>query len=366
MEAQFIALLGRADEPTDGVADYCGFLAQAFLRRNVALRTERVPWAESGWRQALRWVAEESAQWKDTRVLLQYTALSWSRRGFPFGALRVLRLLRSQGVGCTVVFHDGATVRGPRMRDRLRHAAQTWTSRQMLQTATRSVFTSPPGTLDWLPAGRPRSAFIPIGANIPECRAHRMFDAGRRPKTVAVFSVTGGAAQTREVEDIALAVRHAAQHAGPIRLEVFGRGAPEAGEALAEALRGARVELQVRGVIPAEEITRTLVASDVSLCVRGVTTSNRGTSIAGIACGVPVVGYGQSGSDPAIDAAGVHLAPWHEPAALANALVEVLTDAGLWQQLHERSLQAQKRYFSWDAVAGRYLALHEGNGDEPA
>src|ERR1700722_16359087 len=117
MEAQFIALLGKTDEPTDGVADYCGFLAQAFLRRNIALRIERVPWAESGWPDAMRWLARESTQWKDGRVLLQYTALSWSRRGFPFGALRVLRSLQKNGVRCTVVFHDAAAVRGPRMRD---------------------------------------------------------------------------------------------------------------------------------------------------------------------------------------------------------------------------------------------------------
>jgi len=366
MEARYIALLGRADEPTDGVSDYCGFLAQAFLRRNVAMRIERVPWAERGWPDALRWLARESAQWKDGRVLLQYTALSWSRRGFPFGALRVLRLLRERGVPCTVVFHDGAAFRGPRMRDGLRRAAQTWTLRRLLQQASRSVLTTPPGTVDWLPAGESRAAFIPIGANIPECRSRRVFDADRQPKTVAVFSVTGGAAQMREIADIALVVRHAEQHSGPIRLEVFGRGAPEAGESLGKALYGARVELRVRGVIPAEEVTRTLVAADASLCVRGVTAANRGTSIAGIACGVPVVGYGRRGSDPAIDAAGVHLAPWHEPAALADALVEVLTDADLWQQLHERNREAQAHYFSWDVVADKYLALHATNGDPRA
>lgn len=365
MKAQFIALLGRADEPTDGVADYCGFLAQAFLRRNVALRTERVPWAERGWREALRWLARESEQWKDGRVLLQYTAMSWSRRGFPFGALRVLRLLRRQGLRCTIVFHDGAPYRGPRVRDGVRRAVQTWTLRQMLQQAPRSVITSPPNTLDWLPDGESGAAFIPIGANIPECRMPRVFDAGRQPKTVAVFNVTGGEARAREVADIALAVRHAEQRVGPMRLEVFGRGAPEAEELLRNALRGARVELRVRGVIAAEEVTRTLAAADVSLCVRGLTTSNRGTSIAGIACGVPVVGYGRPGSDQAIDAAGVQLAPWHEPAALANTLVEVLTDAELWQQLHKRNLQAQEQYFSWDAVAEGYLKLHPANGGLP-
>jgi glycosyltransferase involved in cell wall biosynthesis len=363
METQFIALLGRADTPTDGVADYCGFLAQALRRRNASLQSVRVPWAERGWRDALRWLDRESAGWKNGRVLLQYTALAWSRRGFPFGAIRLMNLLRARGVPCTVVFHDGGSASGTRMRDRLRRTAQTWALRRMAEQSARSVFTTPLDSVSWLPPGKLHAAFIPIGANIPECSMRRVFDAGRTPKTVAVFCVTIGATQQREIADIVLAVRRAEQHVGPIRLEVFGRGAMEAKESFAAALRGSRVEVRVRGVIPAEEITRTLASADASLCVRGVAASNRGTSIAGIACGVPLVAYGEPGSDPAIDAAGIQMAPWHEPSTLAGALVEVLSDAGLWQRLHERNLRAQERYFCWDAVANRYLELHATNGN---
>lgn len=358
MESQWIALLGRADEPTDGVADYCGFLARALERRNVRLRIVRVPWIERGWSNALRWLSQECLDWKGAQVLLQYTAMGWSRRGFPFGAARVLNVLREHGVPCTVVFHDSALSTGRQVRDRVRRAAQTWTMRRLSQQAVRNVFTCPPEKLAWLQSGADRAAFIPIGANVPECRTHRVFDAHREPKCVAVFSVTEGEAGAREAQDIAVAVRHAEQRVGPVRLEVFGRGAMEAGPQLESLLRGARVELRVRGVIPAEEITRTLAASDVSLCVRGVTASNRGTSIAGIACGVPVVGYGKPGTDPAIDATGVRLAPWREPMVLAEALADVLSDGALWQRLHERNLNAQERYFSWDAVADRYLDLH--------
>lgn len=366
MESQWIALLGRADEPTDGVADYCGFLARAFERRNVSLQLVRVPWAERGWAEALRWLSRESAAWREGRVLLQYTAMGWSRRGFPLGAVRVLSLLRRRGVPCTVVFHDSGASSGWRMRDRVRRAAQTWTLRRLFQRAGRRVFTCPPERLAWLRSDASGGAFIPIGANVPECRAHRVFDASRSPKRVAVFSLTEGEAGAREAKDIALAVRHAEQRVRPIQLEVFGRGAMEAEPRLEELLRGTSVELRVRGVIPAEEITRTLASADVSLCVRGATASNRGTSIAGIACGVPVVGYGKPGNDLAIDVAGVRLAPWHEPDALARALVEVLTDAALWQKLHERNLQALEQYFSWDAVAEGYLKLHAMDGDRRA
>jgi glycosyltransferase involved in cell wall biosynthesis len=366
MESQLIALLGRPDAPTDGVADYCGFLAQAFERRSVSLKLVRVPWAESGWADSLRWLARESAAWKEGRVLLQYTAMGWSRRGFPVGAVRVLSVLRRRGVPCTVVFHDSAISSGNRMRDRARRATQRWTLRRLSRQAGHSVFTCPTERLAWLRPGVSGAAFIPIGANVPECRTHRVFDTSRQPKQVVVFSVTEGDAGALEAADIASAVRHAEQHAGPILLDVLGRGAMEAKPRLEELLRGSRVQLQVRGVIPAEEISRALVAADVSLCVRGETASNRGTSIAGIACGVPVVGYGTPGTDAAIDAAGVKLAPLRDPAALASALAEVLTDAKLWQRLHERNLQAQEQYFSWDAVATRYLDLHARNRNRAA
>lgn len=366
MEAPFIALLGRPDAPTDGVADYCDFLAQAFARRDFPLQIRRVPWAERGWTEALRELDQESASWSNARVLLQYTALSWSRRGFPFGAVRAVRVLRRRRVPCTVVFHDGAPSAGKRIRDRVRHVAQTWTLRNLFEQADQGIFTTMPETLPWVPKRATRATFIPIGANIPECRARRVFDSSSRPRIVAVFSVTIGQTQAREVMDIALALRQAAQRIGPVRLDVFGRGATEASALLENALQGTRVDLRVRGVIPAEEITQTLASSDASLCVRGLTTSNRGTSIASIACGVPLVGYGTQGRDPAIDAAGVRLAPWHEPQVLAQELVDVLTDAALWQQLHERNLEAQERYFSWDVIAEKYLRAHATIGDQAA
>ena len=179
-----------------------------------------------------------------------------------------------------------------------------------------------------------------------------------------MFSVTGGEAQSQEVCDIALVARNVKRGVGPIRLEVFGRGCEEARESLERALNGSGIELRVRGVVPAEEMTRTLASAHVLLCVRGVITSRRGTAIAGIACGLPVLGYGQSGTNPAIDAAGVWLAPWRNSQILSDGLAQVLTDAKLWQSMHDRSLRAQAQYFSWDAVADRYVKLLAGSGQQ--
>ena len=103
---KWIALLGRQDMPTDGIADYCLFLARGLAPQGIELEQVRAPWAEIGWIGALRRLRHESAGWRGQWVLLQYTAMSWSRRGFPFGAVAVLAVLRGRGVRCAIVFHE--------------------------------------------------------------------------------------------------------------------------------------------------------------------------------------------------------------------------------------------------------------------
>jgi len=44
-----IALLGRRDEPTDAVEDYCRYLGQALAAHNLDLQMRHVPWKEHGW-----------------------------------------------------------------------------------------------------------------------------------------------------------------------------------------------------------------------------------------------------------------------------------------------------------------------------
>ena len=355
-EKKWIALLGRRDMPTDGVEDYCTFLSQALTHRGIELQRVRVPWNEIGWAAGLRKLWRESADWRGDWVLLQYTALGWSNRGFPLLALFVTWVLRRRAARCAVIFHDASVSASPRLRDRVRNAVQNWTMRKLFEQSECAILTVPPETLHWLPSDRTGASFIPIGANIPDYRENRTFSAKQTPKIVAVFSVTGGEAQSQEVHDIAQAARHVKQRVGAIRLELFGRGCLEARESLERALDGSGIELRVRSVVPAEEITRTLASAHALLCVRGLITSRRGTAIAGIACGLPVVGYGQSGSNPVIDAAGIRLVPWGNSEMLAEGLVQVLIDEKIWQDMHEKSHRAHIEYFSWDAIAGRFAS----------
>jgi glycosyltransferase involved in cell wall biosynthesis len=349
------ALLGRRDEPTDGVADYCQFLGEALARRNAQLEVTRVPWPERGWPQALARLQRESKNWRGEWALMQYTALAWSRRGLPLHAIRVARVLQGNGVRLGIVFHDATGMYSPRLLDRGRYRIQTMTMRHLYDRAAKSILTVPPETIPWLPSSPSRAAYIPIGANIPESLEHRAYHPKDKPHTIGIFSVTGGSEGTAEVRDISVAAKKVNESFGAVRLELFGRGAENAQQRLENALEGSGVALRVRGILPAAEITRTLASCDVLLCVRGFSTSRRGTAIAGVACGLPVIGYGEPGSDPAIDAAGVQLSPWRNAEALADSLVRVLSDGKLWLELHQRSVKAQTEYFSWNAVANRYV-----------
>ena len=233
---RWIALLGRRDMPTDGVEDYCKFLGQALERRGIELKMVRVHWVENGRASAVRRLWHESADWRGNWVLLQYTALGWSDRGFPALALIVQEVLRRRAARCAVVFHDASLSASSRFRDRVRAAVQTWIMRRLFERSERVVLTVPPETLQWPPSDRTRAAFIPIGANVPEYSGNRVFSAEEAPKTVVVFGVTGGDVRSQEVHDIVLAIRRVKKRIGAVRLEVFGRGADEARESLEQGL----------------------------------------------------------------------------------------------------------------------------------
>ena len=344
--------------PTDGVADYCLFLAGGLAPQGIELEQIRVPWAKVGWIGALRQLWRESAGWRDQWVLLQYTALSWSRRGFPLGAVAVLAILRRRGVRCVVVFHEAGRQGDSGLLRGIRGACQDWVIQKLYRGATKCIFTAPLETVAWLPKEKDKAAFIPIGANIPE-RTHSRDAPARasKEKTVIVFGVTGSAeAAAREVNDISSVMLEACKALGRLRLVVVGRGANEARELFAKAFHGGNVELVVRGVLPAEEIARAFELADALLFVRSAVTTRRGSAIAGIASGVTIVGYRDGSTGGFLEEAGVEWSPLHDREGLTRGLIRVLSDPERWMELHERNLEVQKNYLSWGRIAERFRA----------
>jgi glycosyltransferase involved in cell wall biosynthesis len=176
-------------------------------------------------------------------------------------------------------------------------------------------------------------------------------------KTVAVFGVTGEPAMLSEVRDISHILRRARAEVENLRLVVFGRGSAEAEPALRHELEGSGIETLVLGLLPPEGLTRELTQADVLLFVRGGMSSRRGSALAGIACGLPVVGYFSEETAFPITEAGVVLVSLRDRVSLAEALVRVLAEDNWRQQLRARSRAAQERYFSWEVIASLFFDL---------
>src|SRR5262245_48862519 len=216
-----IALLGRRDEPTDAVEEYCEYLGAALAEHSFRLEIRRVPWDQHGWSASLNALRLQAESWRDTWVLAQYTSLAWSARGFPQRFLRVLRVLRKTGARIVVVFHDAQPFGGERLIDRIRRFAQVRVMRDAIAFSNCSVMTVPASRVSWLQAPGADVCFIPDGANLPQPLLEQDHNELHEPPTIAVYSITGGAAGDKETDEIILAARYSAQKIGRIRLMVF-------------------------------------------------------------------------------------------------------------------------------------------------
>ena len=356
MTQQMVALLGRRDEPTDAVEEYCHYLGTALRAHDVDLAVVRLPWAECGWSAALHELAQSAADWRGRWVCVQYTALAWSSRGFPVRFLSVLDVLRRAGARVAVVYHDAGPFSGNRGFDRLRRAVQLHVMRQSLRRSDLGIFTVPLNAISWLGAPPCNAAFIPVGANLPASAVDEAKSC-KSPQGVlriAVFGITGGEAGRQESARIADAMRFVSGRIGKLELRAFGRHADACESVLRESLRDVPVDVQVKGVLPAEEVVRELRSADVMLFVRGAISTRRGSAIASIACGLPVIAERGAETAGPIEEAGVVLVSADKPAEFGDALLRVLGNPDHRAQLAESSRLAQDKYFSWRAIAARY------------
>jgi glycosyltransferase involved in cell wall biosynthesis len=357
MTRPIIALLGRKDEPTDAVEEYCHYLGSALKAHDFAMQIRRVPWEKHGWADALKALKLQAAGWRDDWVLVQYTALAWSVRGFPQKFIRVLGALRKAGARVAVVFHDVEPYPGSRVLDKIRQCAQVRTMRTALSLADAGIFTVALERVTWLSKAQRNVHFIPVGANLPIPENAAAGSAPTDPPSIAVFSITGGQAGQRETRIIVDAVRYAAEKIGRLRLIVFGRHAELREADLRNGLRNVPVEISVEGVVEPAQAVEKLRACDVLLFVRGTISSRRGSAIAGIACGLPVIAYPGSETAMPITDAGVVLVSPAKPDDLSDALVRVLSDAAYRIELAVRSCAAYETHFAWSAIAARFSAV---------
>ena len=364
VKLSIVALVGRRDEPTDALRDYCGWLGGALKQRDVEFDTIEVRWERQGWLRALANLWRQSAAWHGRWVLLQYTALMWSRRGFPLAVPLILWMARKRGCGTAVVFHDVYAIPGRRWIDRMRVGFQVRVMRHICGRVDRAIFPVPVEQVPWLSSVAPNSVFIPVGSNLPSLDQLRQVGVVPKrtlPPKVAVFGVSEWpAAQKQEVGHITQAMRQASEALGELRLYVVGRGAKGAEEALRRALAGSRVHLTVDGVLDSQEVSARISECEVLLFVRGPVSSRRGSALAGLACGLPIVAYeGRETGGPLRDA-GILFVAKDDVAALAEQLISVLRDPALRSTLASRSAAVFRRWFSWERIAQRLDEVLDG------
>ena len=363
MSAQrVIALLGRRDEPTDAVEEYCRLLGDALAEHSYQVELRRVPWNEHGWAAALNALKLQAESWRGLWVLVQYTSLAWSPRGFPQRFLRVLAVLRRAGARIAVVFHDAEPFGGNRLIDRIRRGAQVRVMRDAVAFSDCALLTVPPARLTWLEPGGEKLHFIPVGANLPLPLLEQGHETLHEIPGVAVYGVTGGAPGDRETELIVGAVRFAAKKLGRMRLLVFGRNSESGERALRDSLRDCNVDISVEGVLDGDSLVDRFAMSDLLLFLRGTISSRRGSAIAGIACGLPAIALrGAETDSPITDAGIVLLEDSSNPEELApqigEAIARVFSDDAYRRDLVSRSRRAQKESFSWQAIARRYAEV---------
>ena len=166
--------------------------------------------------------------------------------------------------------------------------------RQTYRIADKCIFTVPLENVGWLPKNPTRGASIPVCANLPSSDMRAEAPAsGTKKMRVAVYAVTAG--NEWEVEQVRYAMSEAKKHFEELELVMIGRGTEVYGSAYVQALRGSGVKVNVRGILPVQEVIRELCASDAQLFPRGGLASRRGGALAGIACGLPIVGYAGPG-----------------------------------------------------------------------
>jgi len=350
----WIALLGRKDEPTDALEDYCGLLATALHNKGYSLEVLRVPWAEEGWWRALKALSKHLAQRRRPWLLVQYTSLAWSRHGIPFGFVALIRRLKNAGFRILVVYHDPDAFGGERLRDRLRRRIQLAIFRHTSHLVDKIVTTVSKEYVNWMKSSaiRAKVLFVPVGSNLTTQPARHE----STKEEVPVIIVFGFSSLQTEAELIALVLMRASKEIGPLHLIVFGRGARIVEGILRPIVKGSPVSLEAYGIVESDQAGQLFDRASVQLFIRSGLSSRRGSAIAGIGRGVPVVGFFDAETAFPITEAGVRLVPVGDVESLIRELVLLLRQPALRAELSQRSLVAVQRYFSWDRIAEAYLS----------
>jgi glycosyltransferase involved in cell wall biosynthesis len=338
---------GPADS-VDGVGDYCAHLAGALAERGHQVSVTSLDWHLSGRLGAIRTLLSRGGA-SPTWTVLQHTHLSWSRRGFPLFAVLIALVLKRRTRRLAVVIHDPLPFGGSRVRDRFRRNTQISVMRLLTWNCDVAMVTVPLQVIPWLRRWSRHVEYVPIGSNINRPPGAARGEPGLFEVVVFGVSMT----RRRELIQIAEVSRWLADAIGRFRLSVVGQGSDQAAVVLRDLLVGRHdIELQTTGVLSEAEVGSRLARANAALFVRdGGISSRRGSALAALAAGLPVVGYMGPETASPLSEAGVVLTRPDDSAAAASALAQIAHNADFAQELRQSSIHCYRRYFAWPAVA---------------
>jgi glycosyltransferase involved in cell wall biosynthesis len=287
-------------------------------------------------------------------ILLQYNPFAYGRSGFAPGLLRDVRELRLRlRVPFVVMVHEAWVD----MTDAKSSVIGLWQRLQLraLLRYVDGIITSTHALAKEIGGG---AVHVPVGSNItPIAISH---DAARERLALSdrlVVTLFGRGNPSRALDHARAAIRALASAHGPERLVVLNLGADAPTLSVPTG-----VEVREAGPLADDELSARLRASDLILLplTDGVST-RRGTLMAALAHGTPVLGLQGHNTDPVLTRASdaIALSRVGDPAAFARLAVEMTRDLPRLKARGEAGRSLYLSHFDWPVIAAKVAEVLE-------
>jgi glycosyltransferase involved in cell wall biosynthesis len=352
-----IAVVGLSTNATCGVRDYAGLLADELTRQGRPcelhwLRRSQLSLSSS--RSELRaWTRQLALELRERRpaaVLVHYSVFSYAYRGVPLYVRPVFQVLGASHAPIVTVLHELAyTSEDTSARGRVWALSQRAALREVMRSSAAAIVTAQvrASWLDscwWLPS-RP-VLVAPVFSNLPP--AHSASPAEHDAAIVGVFGYSHESAALALVLD---AVRELSARGVRVRLRLLGAPGRDSasGAAWLAAIHARELDelVSFSGTLPAQELANALAACDVLLMADASGPSSRKTTLAAsLATRVPVVAIDGSLTWDELVRSDAARVVQGTPAALADALGQLLADESARRALGERGGQFAERHMT--------------------
>ncbi len=270
------------------------------------------------------------------RILLQYAPNAFSRRGLNFGLARWLAERRMRGDSVRVMFHEVTYITKP--GDRIARRVLAFAQRRLAARLLRAADFVDVAIPYWNRMLRPLDCFktrtytwLPVMSNVPVVADSGGVAEVRRTMASGGVSTTIGSFGTF-ASDVAALLAEAMipiLSGHPERKAILiGRGSDRIASEWARAHPELAGRIMATGACSLEEISRHLQACDLLIQpYPGGACSKRGSLMAGISHGLPIVTNSGEVMEPSWTASGaIAVAPDGDSAAMVRLAEELLAD----------------------------------------